>query len=85
MDRRRLKKKKYLKIRTAAEVYDLNPRTLRLWCLRGEIEGATKVGKHWLIPVETLERIFEMGIPEWHRRLRKVRSMVYRRHSTVQV
>lgn len=65
-------KKKYLRIKTVAKMYDLNERTLRLWCLRGEIEGATKVGKHWLIPAETMDRIVQMGIPEWHKRVRKV-------------
>lgn len=76
-------KKKYLSVKTAADIYDLNRRTLRLWCLRGDIEGATKIGKEWRIPVESLERMFEMGIPEWHRKMRRVRSMVFGRYRTV--
>ena len=34
----------------AADILQLKPVTVRLLCLRGQIEGAVKVGRDWVIP-----------------------------------
>ena len=34
----------------AAIILRLKPGTVRLLCLRGQIEGAEKIGRDWIIP-----------------------------------
>lgn len=52
--------KKYLKIETAAEAYDMNVRTLRQMCLAGDLKGkAKKVGRLWFIPTAEMKRLFK--------------------------
>ena len=34
----------------AAKILRLKPVTVRLLCLRGQIEGAVKIGRDWIIP-----------------------------------
>ena len=34
----------------AAIILRLQPGTVRLLCLRGQIEGAEKIGRDWIIP-----------------------------------
>lgn len=42
----------YLNIRQIAEKWNLTPRTIRKMCADGRIEGATKLGRDWIIPAE---------------------------------
>ena len=37
-------------VREAAKILRLKPVTVRLLCVRGQIEGAVKVGRDWVIP-----------------------------------
>ena len=37
-------------VKQAAKILRLKPVTVRLLCLRGQIEGAVKVGRDWVIP-----------------------------------
>lgn len=60
--------KRYIRIKTAAKMYDYNPQQLRMKCLLGQVHGATKDGKEWRIPIESMEKIMQEGIPERHRR-----------------
>lgn len=41
---------KYLKVKEFAEKWELNERTIRIYCETGKIEGAYKNGKTWFIP-----------------------------------
>lgn len=51
---------RYLRVRTAARLYDFGLRELRQMCLLGKIEGATRAGgKEWRIPVESMERMMK--------------------------
>jgi len=51
--------KRFLKIETAAKVYDMNVRTLRHMCLAGPLKGrAIKVGRRWFIPVKVMHELF---------------------------
>ena len=34
----------------AAKILELKPSTVRLLCMRGQIEGAEKIGRDWIIP-----------------------------------
>lgn len=51
--------KKFMRIKTAAEVYDWDRRKLRDWCLLGKIPGAVKPtgAKEWWIPVASMEAL----------------------------
>ena len=40
----------YITSKEYAEKYNLNPRTVQLWCANGRIEGAVKFGASWAIP-----------------------------------
>lgn len=52
--------KRYLRIETAAETYDMNVRTLRQMCLAGALKGkAKKVGRLWFIPSSEMKNLFE--------------------------
>ena len=43
----------YITSKEYAERFNLNPRTVQLWCASGRIEGAVKFGASWAIPVDT--------------------------------
>ncbi len=53
--------KKYMRIKTASRVYDIHPRKLQEWCIRGRIPGARKLpfGKEWWIPVKGLDAMMQ--------------------------
>ena len=40
-------------VKQAAKILRLKPVTVRLLCLRGQIEGAVKIGRDWVIPRPT--------------------------------
>lgn len=40
----------YLSIKQVAEMWNLNPRTVRNMCANGRINGAVKFGRDWMIP-----------------------------------
>ena len=42
----------YESIKYFAELWDLNPRTVRMMCANGRIEGAVKFGRDWMIPTD---------------------------------
>ena len=41
---------KFITVKEYAAKYNLNPRTVQLWCQDGRIEGAFKFGTSWAIP-----------------------------------
>lgn len=41
----------YLSIKQVAEKWGLSARRINVLCLEGRIEGATKIGSYWAIPV----------------------------------
>ena len=45
----------YKSIKEIAELWNLSPRRVREMCADGKIEGATKIGRDWVIP-ETAKR-----------------------------
>ena len=49
-------------IRTAAEMYDVSPDTIRAAIRSGDLAGR-KAGSRWLIPLAALERWFD-SLPE---------------------
>lgn len=61
--------RRYIRVQTAAEMYDYNVRDLRLKCLLGQVPGATKDGKYWRIPIWGMERLMEQGLPRRRRRV----------------
>lgn len=42
----------YMTIKQAAEVWGITTRRMQVLCAEGRIEGATKFGRDWAIPVE---------------------------------
>ncbi len=44
---------KYETIKFFAEKWELNPRTVRKMCADGKIDGAIKLGRDWMIPIDT--------------------------------
>lgn len=42
----------YESIKYFAELWNLNPRTVRMMCANERIEGAVKFGRDWMIPVD---------------------------------
>lgn len=51
--------KRYLKVESAAELFDMNVRTLRMMCLVGQLKGrARKVGRRWYIPTRVMKELF---------------------------
>jgi Helix-turn-helix domain len=58
IERRQPGGKARMTVKTAAALYDVNPSTLRVWCLRGEIPGASKKGKSWYVTGEGMDQVF---------------------------
>lgn len=54
----------YLRLRTAAEMYDYDVRLLRTRCIRGLIPGATKEGKEWRVPVAGMDEMMVRSRPK---------------------
>lgn len=50
-------KKRYLRLETAAEVYDIKERTLRDMCIKKELESV-KVKGRWHILATALQKLF---------------------------
>lgn len=40
----------YVTVKEASDKWKVSPRTVQMFCSRGRIEGAIKVGNMWLIP-----------------------------------
>jgi predicted site-specific integrase-resolvase len=53
--------RKFLKLKTISEEYDIDVATLRDWIYRGKIKGATKPGRDWLIPVAEIDRLLNIA------------------------
>jgi excisionase family DNA binding protein len=47
-----------LSLESLAALWDCEPRTLRAWVDRGELE-AVKLGRRWRVPVAAANRFFE--------------------------
>jgi predicted site-specific integrase-resolvase len=49
----------------AAKIYGVSKMTMAEWCDRGYVPGAQKVGRTWVIPESSLEKIDrpDMGRP----------------------
>ena len=43
----------YMTLKEAAEKWGIGDRRINTLCLEGRIEGASKIGKLWVIPVDT--------------------------------
>lgn len=55
--------KKYMRLATAAQMYDYDVRLLRDRCIRGRVPGASKEGKEWRIPLAGMEKMLAAGVP----------------------
>lgn len=55
--------KKYMRLATAAQMYDYDVRLLRDRCIRGRIPGASKEGKEWRVPVAAMDAMLEQCVP----------------------
>lgn len=42
----------YEPINYFSDKWNLNPRTVRMMCANGKIDGAVKFGRDWMIPVQ---------------------------------
>lgn len=42
----------YLSINEISKKWNLTPRRVRTMCLNGQIDGASKLGREWTIPVD---------------------------------
>lgn len=47
-----------MRIKTAAALYDINPRFLRTLCLRGTVKGV-QVGGRWFVTPEAMDAVFK--------------------------
>lgn len=61
--------KRYMRLETAAKLYDYDVRVLRLRCLRGQVPGATKDGKEWRVTIAGMDAMMERGIPPIRQRI----------------
>lgn len=52
--------KKYLNLKSVAEAYDVNLKSLQYMCQTGQLP-ATKFGKRWYIKPSDIQRMFEAG------------------------
>ena len=43
----------YMTLKEAAEKWGIGDRRINTLCLEGRIEGASKIGNLWMIPVDT--------------------------------
>ena len=43
----------YMTLKEAAEKWGIGDRSINTLCLEGRIEGASKIGNLWVIPVDT--------------------------------
>ncbi|MFZ5589643.1 MAG: hypothetical protein ACOY4M_08420 [Pseudomonadota bacterium] len=50
-----MNKDEIIGIKKAAEISGVTARGLRFACMRGDVPGAQKSGRDWLIPLEGLE------------------------------
>ena len=46
-----------INVKEAAQRLGVSIQTARLWCSKGLIPGAKKIGRDWMIPVEALDMI----------------------------
>lgn len=42
----------YMNIKEAAEKWEISPRRIQVLCSEGRIDGASKLGREWAIPVD---------------------------------
>lgn len=66
--------KRYLRVRTVAELCDFTEKQLRHLCLTKKLK-ASKIGRTWLIDYEAFERRFRDNpdlLPEYKRHFRSV-------------
>lgn len=47
----------YLTITEIAEKWNITPRRVRAMCQKGQIEGASKLGREWAIPVNVIRPV----------------------------
>lgn len=45
----------YITVKEIAMKWNVNPRTVQIMCAEGKIEGVTKFGKSWAIPVNAVK------------------------------
>ena len=48
---------KYVSVKEASEKWLISDRRIRVLCSEGRIEGATKIGGHWVVPADTVKPI----------------------------
>lgn len=49
------KKMEYISIKQASEKWGITKRRIQVLCVEGRIEGATKIGSFWAIPLEAVK------------------------------
>ena len=49
------KKMEYISIKQASEKWGITKRRIQVLCAEGRIEGATKIGSFWAIPLEAVK------------------------------
>lgn len=49
------KKMEYISIKQASEKWGITKRRIQVLCAEGRIEGATKIGSFWAIPLEDVK------------------------------
>lgn len=42
----------YMNIKEAAEKWEISPRRIQVLCSEGRIDGASKLGREWAIPID---------------------------------
>ena len=47
----------YLTIKEIAEKWNITPRRVRAMCQKNQIEGASKLGREWAIPVNAIRPV----------------------------
>ena len=47
----------YVTVNELSEKWGIQPRTIQIMCAEGRIEGVTKFGKSWAIPVNALKPV----------------------------
>lgn len=47
----------YMTIKEIAEKWNVTPRRVRAMCLNGQIDGASKLGREWAIPINAIKPV----------------------------
>lgn len=51
--------KQFLSVKEAAQLWEVSPRQVQIYCKQGILDGAFKVGKVWVIPADCQKPVYK--------------------------